>query len=137
MIIEIEEASIIWTLNYTYSFSDGNEVFETDYYDSASSVMTEWRYDIEYRYRITFLCDSEDDAVRSLSLFDDDHYFEGAFKITRADGDHVKFFEEDRPFHEYHGRTWIVYFGETLESGYYDEDAFLIEIDVYGRTLTA
>jgi hypothetical protein len=133
LIIEIEDASINWTQDYQYQYRNGGDFFNTSFEDITPTILSDWEYGKVYSYSIKFLCDSDNETVRSLTLFDEDRFADGSFKIAKKYRRSVKFFDEDRPLYEKLGRRWIVYYGEVPETGSKGNDVFMIELYVHGK----
>ena len=134
--IEIENTPIVWTYNYSYFYRNGIDLFEVDLDNRTLMLFTEWRYDTEYRYNIRFLCNTSNETVKSLPLFDHERYTGGSFQITGGRTDRIKYFDEDIPFYEKTGRRYVLYYGDVEDYHRLNND-LCIEIDEIGNTDSA
>jgi hypothetical protein len=135
--VEIEGTSAHWVQNYTVIEWEDMPYFEWEGRCATIMRFTEWEYGREYTYTIELRCSSEDEAVRSLPIFDQDLYFQGSFSISRGRMDKVKFSEDERLYKRYTGQVYVLYYGEVNERGVLEDDVFFVNLDKRGVATSA
>ena len=130
--VEIVNTSISWTQNYTYSYRNGRDVFEKERDNTTFMFFTDWDYDTVYTFNIRFQCDSDNEIVRSISLFDEDRYGSGSFLVTQGRTDRVEFLDNDRLVKRSNGSLFLTYYRDLNASGPFNHDALCIQLEKRG-----
>ena len=134
VVIEIEGQSPHLNKTYVYQFRNHDDFLSTPGNDDRLLLFEDWEYDVDYRFNIRFLCHSQNETVKSLSIFDEERYTGGSFRVTRVGKSNVvSYFDEDMNDVTEPGDNWVVYFGDITIYRIPALDTFSILITEYGE----
>ena len=132
--IEVIETQTTFVLTYGYLTRDGRDmlIITNSSRDEKFFMFEEWERETTYTFTIRFLCQSDNETVRSFELFDDDRYVQGRFRVEReGNRDIISYFDIDGTHLMKNGKPVMIYMGNYVDNGIAGTDYFIVEIDEF------
>lgn len=130
LIFSIENTD--FTNKIEYSYREGYKQLELDNLEQVQRFEN-WEYDTKYDFSVKFVVESENEIIKSYSIFDQSRYIYGTFNITKKYGnDEIEYSNLRGNFLDSNEKPSFVYIGEASDAQEGNIYAYSVDIQEYG-----